>query len=84
MSDAAVRVNGAMLAADLSGALIWHEMDTVIVADLHLEKGSAFAQRGTLLPPYDSRSTLRALSKVLQRYDPKQVICLGDSFDDDC
>ena len=83
MSDAVVQVNGARLRADLSGALIWHDMDTVIVADLHLEKGSAYAQRGTLLPPYDSRTTLIALSQVLQRFTPRQVICLGDSFHDD-
>ena len=31
----------------------------LIVADLHLEKGSAFAARGQMLPPYDTRETLR-------------------------
>ena len=25
----------------------------LLVADLHLEKGSAFAARGMMLPPYD-------------------------------
>ena len=83
MSNAVLHVNGAALTADLSGALIWDDMETVVVADLHLEKGSAFAKRGTLLPPYDSRTTLVALSRVLRHYEPRQVICLGDSFDDD-
>ncbi len=83
MSNAKLDVNGVALIADLSGALIWDTMETVVVADLHFEKGSAYAKRGTLLPPYDSRATLDALANVLRRYNPKRVICLGDSFHDD-
>ena len=33
----------------------------VVVGDLHLEKGSAFAARGQMLPPYDSPATLAKL-----------------------
>jgi uncharacterized protein len=83
VSNAKLDVNGVALIADLSGALIWDTMETVVVADLHFEKGSAYAKRGTLLPPYDSRATLDALANVLKRYNPKRVICLGDSFHDD-
>ncbi len=38
-----------------SGALYWEAESTLIVADLHLEKGAAFAARGMMLPPYDTR-----------------------------
>jgi uncharacterized protein len=72
----------ASLLADASGALYWPETETLAVADLHLEKGSAFAANGTPLPPYDSRETLRRLSAVLRRHRPRRVICLGDSFHD--
>lgn len=68
--------------ADPSGALVWPGAETVVVADLHLEKGSAFAANGTPLPPYDSRETLRRLGDVLQRHPARRVICLGDSFHD--
>jgi DNA ligase-associated metallophosphoesterase len=74
--------HGATLLADASGALVWPEQKTVVVADLHLEKGSAFAVNGTPLPPYDSRETLRRLALVLRRHKPRRVICLGDSFHD--
>lgn len=67
---------------DPSGALLWPERDLLIVADLHLEKGSAFAARGRFLPPYDTRATLDELKTVLTRVRPKTVICLGDSFHD--
>jgi DNA ligase-associated metallophosphoesterase len=74
--------HGATLLADASGALVWPERRTLVVADLHLEKGSAFAVKGTPLPPYDSLETLRRLELALRRHAPRRVICLGDSFHD--
>ena len=75
-------LNGVGLKADLSGALVWPERNLLVVADLHLEKGSAFAQRGQLLPPYDTSATLDRLDQVIRRLNPETVICLGDSFHD--
>ena len=54
----------------------------LLVADLHFEKGSSFARRGMMLPPYDTRETLVALCDAVVRFDPKTVIALGDSFHD--
>lgn len=82
MSASALTLNGASLLADPSGALIWPERAAVIVADLHLEKGSGFARKGTLLPPYDSAATLERLKVLIETHNPRQVICLGDSFHD--
>jgi uncharacterized protein len=79
---AALRLNGADLLADLSGALVWPERRLLAVADLHLEKGSGFASRGQLLPPYDTAQTLAQLAAVIERHDPETVVCLGDSFHD--
>ena len=69
-------------ALDLSGALYLPDEATLVVADLHLEKGSSLAKRGSLLPPYDTRTTLLALAGVVSRYAPRRVIALGDSFHD--
>ena len=44
-------VAGISLLADISGALFWEQQSLLVVSDLHLEKGSSFAARGTLLPP---------------------------------
>jgi uncharacterized protein len=68
--------------ADLSGALFWQEQRLLVVSDLHLEKGSSFAARGVLLPPYDTVATLSRLAAVIARHDPRTVIALGDSFHD--
>ena len=79
---ASLDVAGVSLLADLSGALFWKEQRLLVVSDLHLEKGSSFAARGTLLPPYDTVATLSRLASVIARHDPKVVIALGDSFHD--
>lgn len=79
---ATVDVVGVTLVADLSGALFWEEEGLLVVSDLHLEKGSSFAARGVLLPPYDTVATLGRLAAVVARHDPHMVIALGDSFHD--
>jgi uncharacterized protein len=78
----ALNVAGVDLVADLSGALFWEEQRLLVVSDLHLEKGSSFAARGVLLPPYDTAATLGRLASVVARHDPRIVIALGDSFHD--
>ncbi|HJM94387.1 MAG: ligase-associated DNA damage response endonuclease PdeM [Alphaproteobacteria bacterium] len=75
-------VNGAALIAHHSGALFWPEQSLLIVADLHLEKGSARADKGHFLPPYDTAATLRQLASVVAKFTPAAVACLGDSFHD--
>ena len=78
----ALEIAGVSLIADLSGALFWEEERLLVVSDLHLEKGSSFAARGVLLPPYDTVATLGRLASVIARHDPRTVIALGDSFHD--
>jgi uncharacterized protein len=80
--DHVVEIAGAALLADPAGALYWPDERLLVVADLHLEKGSAFAVRGVLLPPYDTLTTLARLAKLIERYRPGLVIALGDSFHD--
>ncbi|HLH91213.1 MAG TPA: ligase-associated DNA damage response endonuclease PdeM [Xanthobacteraceae bacterium] len=75
-------VAGISLVANLGGALYWPDEGTLIIADLHLEKGSSFARRGMLLPPYDTGTTLARLARVIAHHTPRRVIALGDSFHD--
>ncbi len=83
MSEAAVFAVGSVgVVADLSGALFVPALKTLVVADLHLEKGSSLARAGALLPPYDSRETLAALTRAMAAHRPQRVVCLGDSFHD--
>ena len=77
-----IAIAGATLVADPAGALYWPDERLLAVADLHLEKGSAFAARGVLLPPYDTTATLARLAKLIEHYRPALVVALGDSFHD--
>ena len=75
-------VHGVAAVCDPLGALYLPETATLVVSDLHLEKGAAFARRGMMLPPYDTIATLNILAAVIGRYDPKTVVSLGDNFHD--
>lgn len=77
-----VRLNGERALMRCSGALWLIEHRTLIAADLHLEKGSAFARRGQMLPPYDSPATLARLAQEVETLKPERVVLLGDSFHD--
>ena len=70
----------AMLRA--SGALWLAAERALVCADLHLEKGSSYAARGQLLPPYDTRETLRRLAAEVEALSPAMVVLLGDTFHD--
>ncbi|MBK8210727.1 MAG: ligase-associated DNA damage response endonuclease PdeM [Rhodospirillales bacterium] len=82
MMTAPITLAGVDLWPTIEGALWWPAEATLMVADLHLEKGSSLARRGTLLPPYDSAATLALLSRLINRLAPRRVVCLGDSFHD--
>jgi len=82
MTPAPIHLAGERLLLDPAGVLFWPATRTLVVADLHLEKGSAFAARGRALPPYDTRETLERLGLALRRYRPARLIALGDSFHD--
>ncbi len=75
-------VCGKAFVGDMSGALYWPGEKTLIIADMHLEKGSAYAARGQMLPPYDTRETLLRLARVMDAYQAETVLALGDSFHD--
>jgi len=64
-------------------ALYWPSEQALLVADLHLEKGSYYAQRGQMLPPYDSRATLERIADAVKQTGARRVITLGDNFHDE-
>jgi DNA ligase-associated metallophosphoesterase len=82
MNPAPFHLNAHMIHLDPAGALFWPAERLAVVADLHLEKGSAAARGGQLVPPFDSRVTLDRLAALLRRLKPRTVIALGDSFHD--
>jgi DNA ligase-associated metallophosphoesterase len=74
---------GEELVITKSNALYWPRERALLVADLHLEKGSWYAQTGQMLPPYDSRETLERVADAVKATGARRVITLGDNFHDD-
>ena len=74
---------GEELVLTRSNAIYWPRERALLVADLHLEKGSWYAQHGAMLPPYDSRETLERLADAVKATGARRVITLGDNFHDD-
>ena len=78
----ALTINGVRLIADRAGALWWPARRTLLLSDLHLEKGSSYARSGQLVPPYDTIATLQRLGALVAKYDPQTICFLGDAFHD--
>ena len=81
-NDLIIDVNGETVLLDPRGAAFCPAHETLIVADMHFEKGSSYARSGQLLPPYDSRATLLKLAEVVGRHRPTTIVALGDTFHD--
>ncbi len=75
-------LSGVAVRALPEGALYVEGARALVVSDLHLEKGSAFAVRGQMLPPYDTRFSLARLAALIEALAPEIVVSLGDSFHD--
>lgn len=75
-------VAGAAVTLRASGALWLEAEGALVVADLHLEKGSSYARRGQMLPPYDTAETLSRLEAEVARLAPRVLVLLGDTFHD--
>ena len=73
---------GQEIIFDCSGAAFLPAAQTLIVSDLHFEKGSHFAMRGRFLPPYDTRTTLDGIERLMRLARPRRVVSLGDAFHD--
>ncbi len=66
------------------GSIYWPQHNTIILADLHLEKASFYAHHNIAnIPPYDSLDTIKKLYKKLEILPIKKIILLGDIFHDD-
>ena len=65
-----------------SGALWLPGARMLVAGDLHLEKGSAYAARGQMLPPYDTADTLARLAAEVADLRPAEVVLLGDTLHD--
>lgn len=77
-----IDLHGAKLTLLPEGGLWWAAQRLLVLSDLHFEKGSSYAARGQLLPPYDTAATLDTVESLVARWRPETCFSLGDSFHD--
>ena len=65
-----------------NGELYWPDKKTLIISDLHLEKGSFFTESNQYIPPFDTTETLRNLSDFINNHPVEKIIFLGDLIHD--
>ena len=82
MNAAPIHIGTSRLMLDPGGAIFWPQESILAIADLHFEKATHYAEKGQLLPPWDTALTLDRLAPLIRRYAPKTLIALGDSFHD--
>ena len=78
----AMRLNGTRAVLRASAAMWLPRSRTLCAGDLHFEKGSSYAARGQMLPPYDTHETLARLEAEVEALGPEAIVLLGDSFHD--
>lgn len=79
---AEISIAGQILHPLAERALWWPAEQALIIADLHLEKASALARTGQMLPPYDTVDTIERLTALAAHWDARKIYALGDSFHD--
>ncbi len=75
-----VTVCGKAMIADMSGALYWPAMDSLMLADLDPDAAPGHDRRRAGLALCEPRSTLGRLAMLLERFEPERVIVLGSAL----
>ena len=65
-----------------NGELYWQDKKTLIISDLHFEKGSFFSDSKQFIPPFDTIETLGQINKFIAYHSVETIIFLGDLVHD--
>lgn len=61
-------------------AIYWPGAETMLIADLHIGKVNHFRKNGIAVPEMAETNNLWRLSGMLQKWNPKTLLFLGDLF----
>jgi DNA ligase-associated metallophosphoesterase len=73
-----LRLHGQTLSLLCERALLWHEHNMLIVADVHLGKAQTFQRAGIAIPGHSLDDDLQRLSAVLAKTRARHLLVLGD------
>lgn len=61
-------------------AIYWEEQQALILSDLHIGKSGHFRKAGIPIPGQVQDGDLNRLGELVQQFDPKKIIIVGDMF----
>jgi len=68
------------LKLDSKKIIFWKEKKAIIMSDLHLGKSAHFRKNGIATPSDIIQSDLKRISELIKKYNPLQIIVVGDLF----
>lgn len=75
-----ININNQEFILDHTGAIFWTEIATLLISDVHLGKISHFRKHGIAVPQKAVQKNFVALTNIVELYEPKTIIFLGDLF----
>lgn len=78
MNLLALQVAGETLLLDAERAVYWPRRRCLLLADVHLGKGSVLRQAGVSVPSGQTREDLLRIDDLIARHAPRRLIVLGD------
>ncbi len=63
-----------------SASVFWEEANALLISDVHLGKVSHFRKYGMAIPENSINRNFERLTEIIEFYNPKKVIFLGDLF----
>ena len=73
-------INNFTILFDSSGSIYITELGILLISDLHIGKSYSCAKNGNFLPPFEIDETIEKIKSIVDFYNPKKIISLGDSF----
>ncbi|MEO1490821.1 MAG: ligase-associated DNA damage response endonuclease PdeM [Pseudomonadota bacterium] len=84
MNNFSFQLGSKTAIARADGTLFLPDPGVLAAGDLHLGRAERTAREsGGLIPPYESLDTLNRLEAAISSTNPRTVVLVGDSFDDE-
>lgn len=74
------KLNSQTLWLSAERSLFWEEQKALVLSDLHLGKTGHFRKAGIAVPQAVLREDMQRLMALLQYFQPRQLIVVGDFF----
>ena len=58
--------------------IVFEEEKVLVIGDLHLGYEKALEDEGMYLPRLNTESIREALNRLIEKYEPKEIVLLGD------